>query len=175
MSGRARVFIASSLDGFIAAEDDDISWLPRPDGDEDYGYGAFMGSVGAVLMGRRTYGVVSSFDEWPFAERPVLVATHWPLRPAQPHVRAVSGHIHSMVREAKDAADGRDVYVDGGQIIRQALDENLVDEIILTLIPIVLGRGRPLFIGARRHRLVLKHEEAFRGGLVQLTYEPLST
>jgi dihydrofolate reductase len=172
MPGRVRVFIAASLDGFIAGPDDDLSWLPPPE-EDDHGYAAFMADVGALLMGRRTHDVVAGFTgAWPYGERPVLVATRRPLTPRAPTVRAVSGTIAAMVAEARAAADGRDVYLDGGDLIRQTLDAGLVDELIVSIIPVVLGAGHPLFAGVGRpHRLELVHTAA-KPTLVQLTYRP---
>lgn len=171
MVGRVRVFIACSLDGFIAGPGDDLSWLPPP-GDDDFGHGAFMAAVGAILMGRRTYDVVTGFDAWPYGLVPLLVATTRALTPAVPSVRAVSGSIASLIHDALAAAGGRDVYIDGGDLIRQALDAGLLDELIVTLVPVILGEGLPLFAGAgRRHGLTLV-EHRVAAGLVQLTYRP---
>jgi dihydrofolate reductase len=173
--GRVRVFCASSLDGFIAGEGDDLSWLlPPVPGGSDHGFGAFLAGVGALLMGRRTYDVVAGFDgAWPYGDRPVLVATHRPLEPARAQVRPVRGPIGGLVAQARAAALGRDVYLDGGVLIRDALDEGLVDELVVTIVPAVLGRGVPLLAGARRrHALELARCEAL-DGLVQLTYRPV--
>lgn len=175
-AGRARVFVASSLDGFIAGEGDDLSWLPQPEpGGSDHGFGAFLEEVGSLLMGRRTLDVVSGFaGAWPYGERPVLVATHRPLASSVPTVRGVCGPIAELVAQARDAAAGLDVYLDGGDLIRQALDAGLVDELTVTVVPTVLGRGIPLFAGvARPHRLLLARNETLSGGLVQLTLRPI--
>ena len=175
---RVRVFVATSVDCFIAGEGDDLSWLPAPDpsvtAPEDYGFGALMAEVGALLMGRGTYDVVAGFPgDWPYGERPVLVATHRPLSPKTPSVRAVSGAIGTLLDQALAAAGGRDVYLDGGALVRQALDDGRVDEITVTVVPIVLGRGTPLLAGAsRRHPLALTRSRTWPGGMVQLTYEP---
>lgn len=176
MSGRVRVFIASSLDGFIAGPDDDLSWLPQPSelGSDNAGYDDFMREVGALLMGRNTYAVVRGFGgEWPYGERPVLVATRRPLTDAPATVRPVHGEIAELVASALAAADGRDVYLDGGDLIRQALDAGLVDDLVLTLIPTVLGSGAPLFAGAtRRHHLHTESCRQLPGGVVQLRLVP---
>lgn len=172
---RVRVFIASSLDGFIAGEGDDLSWLPAADpGGSDHGYGAFMAQVGALLMGRRTFDVVAGFEgPWPYGAKPVLVATQRPLTTAEPAVRAVAGPIASLVQQAKLAAGEGDVYLDGGDLIRQALDAGLIDELVVTLIPQLLGRGHALFAGVQqRHRLELVASETLAGGLLQLTLRP---
>ncbi|MCA9708486.1 MAG: dihydrofolate reductase family protein, partial [Myxococcales bacterium] len=110
MPGRVRVFIASSIDGFIAGPDDDLSWLPEPS-DDDHGFGEFFADVGALLMGRRTYEVLEGFEgPWPYEARPVLVATHRPIAPSQPTIRAVEGDIASLVAQAREAAGEGDVY-----------------------------------------------------------------
>lgn len=183
MAGRIRVFIACSLDGFIAGEHDDLSWLAGPwdaappvvEGGppDDHGYSAFMADVGALLIGRGTYDVVTGFEAWPYGERPVLVATSRELQPALPSVRAVGGTIDAMVKEALAAAAGKDVYLDGGQLIRQALDAALIDELVVSLIPVVLGAGHPLFAGVAHRRFFdLLDQRQHVGGMVQLTLRP---
>ncbi len=169
---RCRVFIASSLDGFIAGPDDELDWLDFPDADDTFT--PFFADVGAMLMGRRTYDVVSSFDgPWPYGDTPVLVATRRPMPDTQPTVRPVTGSIDEMVAEARQAAGDRDVYLDGGELVRQALEAGLVDELTVTMIPVVLGAGRPLFAGVgNRHELELVATRELGSGLVQLTYTP---
>jgi dihydrofolate reductase len=176
-SPRVRVFLAQSLDGFIAGPNDDLSWLPQPDPAEgpdadDGGFGAFLAGIGALLMGRRTFDVVSGFDgPWPYGERPVLVATHRALEAGVSSAYAVKGTIEAMVELARATAKEKDVYLDGGALVCQALDAGLVDEITLTVVPVVLGAGVRLFAGiARPHRLDLERVRALRHGMVQLTY-----
>ena len=120
--GSVRVFIACSLDGFIAGPNDDLSWLPETQGD-DHGFRAFLEGISALLMGRATYRVVEGFGgEWPFGERPVFVATTRPLEPAAPTVHAVSGTPAELLAAVREVTAG-DVYLDGGNLIRQFLDE----------------------------------------------------
>lgn len=178
MAGRIRVFIAMSIDGFIAGPDDDLSWLPEP-GDDDVEFEdtftPFFAEIGAMLMGRRTFDVASSFPvPWPYGETPVHVATRRPLPDDAPSaVQAVTGTIHELVASAKQAADGRDVYLDGGNVIRQALDAGLIDELIITVISVVLGDGVPLFAGSTQpHALVLKRHRQLAPSMVELTYLP---
>lgn len=190
-AGKIRVYVACSLDGFIAGPGDDLSWLPGsgtetagelseevsvgPGGDgEAVSFEDFIGEVGALLMGRGTYDVVAGFEgEWPYGDRPVLVATHRPLEPATPDVRPVDGDIATLVAAAREAAGGRDVYVDGGELIRQAMDAGLVEDLILTVAPVVIGEGHPLFAGVkRRHPLEFVGHHEFGGGMVQLRYRP---
>jgi dihydrofolate reductase len=173
MPAPVRVFIACSLDEFIAGPGDDLSWLPQ-DPSVDRGYDAFMAGTGAILMGRATYEVVAGFSgPWPYGDVPVLVATTRALDPAAPTVRAVRGDAAGLVAQAREAARGRGVYLDGGHLIRQALDAGLVDELTVTVVPVILGAGAPLFAGARERRaLRLAEHRVFDDGLVQLRYLP---
>ena len=179
-NSKVRVYIACSLDGFIAGKDDDLSWL-EPDegagGQSDPGavdFADFMAQVGALLMGRRTYQVVMGFpDEWPYGETPVLVATHRSLEAAAPTVRGLEGSIEELIASAREAAGDKDVYLDGGGLIRAALDAGLVDELIMTVVPKVLGEGIALFTGTKQ-----RHSFEFTGhhsldGMVQLHARPL--
>jgi dihydrofolate reductase len=169
--GSVQVFVAASLDGFIAGPNDEIDWLGAGEGTEDT-FTPFLQQVGAILMGRRTFEVARAFeDEWPYGELPILVATSRPLGAVRKTVRALSGSIEELVDAAKRQAGERAVYIDGGALIRSALDAGLVDEITVAVMPIVLGAGIPLFAGvASRHRLRLRATRAIGGGLVELRY-----
>ncbi|MBE2253221.1 MAG: dihydrofolate reductase family protein [Myxococcus sp.] len=178
MPPRVRVYLGCSLDGCIAGPGHDLSFLneftPAPDapGDEGLGFDAFLSQVGALLMGRRTYEVLLGFDAWPYGARPVLVATHRPLPPAPKggNARAVEGPIEELLQQARAAAGERDVYLDGGDLVRQGLDAGLVDELCLTFLPVILGRGIRLWEGLQR-RTDLQFEAPTRhgGGMVQVT------
>jgi dihydrofolate reductase len=115
-----------------------------------------MKTVGAMLMGRKSFDVVNAMgpEMWAYGDIPFFVATSRALDPPRPSVRAVKGDITASVAAARSAADGRVVYVDGGSLIRSSLDAGLIDEIIVTLVPKVLGTGIPLFAGvSKRHEL----------------------
>ena len=159
-SSRVRVYMACSLDGFIAGPNDDLSFLHEPgppaDGPEEpseaLGFEAFMAQVGSMLMGRRTHDVVAGMGVWSYGDTPVLVATTRELEPAADTVRVVRGDITSLIAQAKQAAGDRDVYLDGGNIIRQSLDAGLVDELCITMVPTLLGgEGVRLFDGLLSH------------------------
>jgi dihydrofolate reductase len=166
-----RVFIASSLDGFIAGEDGDLSWLPEGPDVEDHGYGAFFAEMAAMLIGRGTYDTAAAFGEWPYGETPVFVATSRPLEPAAPTVTAIAGEAPELLAAVRAQVAGP-IYLDGGALIRSFLDAGLVDELIVTVVPVILGRGIPLFAGtARRHELRLVAATPYPSGLVQLRYE----
>jgi dihydrofolate reductase len=194
-ASRVRVYIACSFDGFIAGPGDDLSWLPGADpnasGGPDavpqppaakdvdaapgsVGYAEFMQQVGALLLGRRTFDVVMGFGgEWPYGNRSVLVATHRPIRANIPNVHAVSGTIEELVATAKQRAGNEDVYLDGGNLIRQALSAGLVDDLIVTLVPELLGQGHPLFAGLEaRCSLEFTGYYPFGQGMLQIHARP---
>ncbi len=169
----AAVFIATSLDGYIARADDDIDWLERPGGEGDYGYAAFMASVDALVMGRRTYEKVRTFGTWPYGKKRVVVLSSGEVvipEAIRPHVE-VRGGAPADVLRALGAEGVRRVYVDGGQTIQHFLRAGLVRELILTRIPVLLGAGIPLF-GPLGGDIELTHVEtqAFPNGLVQSRY-----
>lgn len=170
--GKICVFIACSLDGFIAGPNDELDWLPTDEEGMEDTFTPFFERVGAMLMGRRTFDVVVGMEGfWPYGDTPVLVATRRPLTSEIPTVRRAEGPITAMVEQALEAARGKDVYVHGGALIRSALDAGLVDELTVTVVPTILGAGRPLFAGvSRRHELELEDVRPIGLGLVQLRY-----
>jgi len=168
--------VAQSLDGFVAGEGDDLSWLPGGDAQDagvlaDSGYEDLMERSAALLMGHRTFEVVRGFGTWPYGDMPVFVAATRPLDDHPPSVRAVSGTPGEMMAAVRASVGGGDIYLDGASLIRSFLDAGLVDEVTVTVIPIVLGRGVPLFAGAGgRHALVLGEVRELGAGIVQLRY-----
>jgi len=174
---RVRVYLGCSLDGCIAGPEHDIAFLeqygPQPDADpgDGLGFEAFMDDVGALLMGRRTYQVPLDYDVWHYGERPVLVATRNPLPPAPQggNAWAVQGPITELVAQAKAAAGDKDVYLDGGDIVRQGLDAGLVDELCLTFLPVVLGSGVRLWEGLEQRVELVFEPPRTHYGLVQVT------
>jgi dihydrofolate reductase len=175
---RVRVYLGCSFDGCIAGPENDISFLneftPDPDAPPGggLGFGDFLDQIGALLMGRRTYQVPLDYDAWHYGDRPVLVATHHALPPAPQGgiARPVQGPIEELIAQAKAAAGDKDVYLDGGDLVRQGLDAGLVDELCLTFLPLVLGRGIRLWEGLQ-NRTDLKFDPPtpHGGGMIQVT------
>ena len=135
----------------------------------------FIAEVGALLMGRRTYDVVRGFGPpWPYGDLPVLVATNRALDQDPPAtVRAVCGPIAELVEEAKAAAGGMDVYLDGGTLVRQAAQEDLIDDLTITIAPIALGSGHPLFAGmSGRYPVDIVSHHRSGGGMLQIRIRP---
>jgi dihydrofolate reductase len=172
----AEVYIAASLDGYIARPDGDIGWLvgqPVPDG-EDFGHAAFMDGVGAIVMGRQTFVTVRGFSDWPYAV-PVVVMSRTPSAVIVPDdLRArvsVTAAAPEEILGDLAAQGARRIYVDGGQVVRAFLQRRLVRRLIVTLIPVLIGTGRPLWghgdgdlpltLGAVRH---------WPNGFVQVEY-----
>lgn len=163
-------FLGMSLDGFIAGPNDELDWLERGGGPpEEHGYAAFFASVDALLVGRRTWDVVSRFPSWPYEGKPVFVLTR---RPAQGRhgERFLAGPPADVLERL--GADGvRRVYVDGGRVVSQVLAAGLLDELTVSILPVVIGRGIRLFEDAGPERwLDLASSRAFEGGMVQLRY-----
>ena len=174
---KCSVFIATSLDGFIARADGSIDWLNDasaavPKG-EDCGFKAFMSTVDTLVMGRKTFEQVLTFGEWPYGDTPVVVLSHreLPLPSDLPDTVTTSQEPPKNL-VARLAVEGkRHLYVDGGRTIQSFFAEGLIDELTITVIPILLGTGIPLF-GPLPHDIHLKHEstQAYEFGFVQQKY-----
>lgn len=144
-----KVFIATSIDGYIADSEGGIDWLnsiPNPNND-DMGYNDFMNSIDALIMGRITFETVCSFDiEWPY-EKPVFVLSNSLKsipKEYEGKVFLVQGGLKDVVDEVKKKGYNN-LYIDGGKTIQSFLKEDLIDEMTISIIPIVLGNGIPLF------------------------------
>ncbi len=139
------VFIATSLDGFIARANGDLDWLPTGDV-EPHGYDEFIATVDALVIGRKTYETVLAFPDWPYGTRRVVVLSTGALAPAPSGavVEQMSGSPAELA--SRLAASGvRHAYVDGGITIQGFLRAGLIQRIIITRIPVLLGDGIPLF------------------------------
>ncbi len=165
---RCAAFLAFSLDGFIARPDGRFDWL-EPFEAEDHGYGAFFRSVDSLLVGRATWEVVAGFREWPYAGKRVAVLTHRPLDARHGEMACSGAPADVLARLGLDGAQR--VYVDGGAVVSQFLAADLLDELTVSVVPIVLGEGRRLFQGVLpERRLALASSQAYPSGLVQLRY-----
>jgi dihydrofolate reductase len=167
---RISVFVAQSLDGYIADENGALDWLVAAAVDgEDYGYDAFMSDVDALAMGRGTYDVVAGLAELPYGDRPVYVSTTRHVD-ARDRVVAWSCTPQEAV-VAWEAAGLRHVYVDGGILIAAFLDAGLVDDLTITVVPLLLGSGIRLFPPVEvRTRLRLESATSHPSGMLGLRY-----
>lgn len=180
MAIKCSVFIAASTDGFIARPDGDIEWLHRPEYEvaalNGITYEQFIASVDALVMGRKTLDKVLSFPEWPYADMPVIALSNRPVEiPAHlnANVEVLAGDVTALVEQLADRGL-KHLYIDGGQTIQAFLNAGLIDELIITRIPVLLGQGIPLFspAGSERH---LRHVAtcASDNGFVQSHYRLL--
>jgi dihydrofolate reductase len=171
------VYIATSLDGFIAREDGSIDWLMQanasiPQG-EDCGYAAFMSTVDVLIMGSNTYEQVAGFEPWPYEGKRVVVLTS----------RDITFHTGPGVMLEKSSEAPRELlnrlrsegckhaYVDGGKVIQSFLAQGLIHRLTMTAIPVLIGQGRSLF-GSMQSDVHLKlvESKSYPFGFVQSTY-----
>lgn len=174
---KASVFIATSLDGFIAREDGALDWLPgvgSPLPAEDHGYDAFIATIDVLIMGRHTFEQVLTFGAWPYGSRKVIVLATRPVTvpSQQAEMVEVMQAAPSEVVSRLAARGYQHAYVDGGRTIQRFLAAGLIQRLVITQVPVLLGRGRPLF-GLLPHDQPLRHvaTRAFPSGLVQSEYE----
>jgi dihydrofolate reductase len=170
MRAACSVYIAASLDGYIARADGSLDWLSIVQSPgEDYGYARFFDSIDTVVIGRKTYETALGFEEWPYAGKRCIVLTRRRL-PARHAERFYDGDPVALV-ERLTGEGAKRVYVDGGSVIRQFIAAELVTDMTLSIVPILLGDGIPLFAGIGRDvRLDLSASRSFASGLVQLEY-----
>ncbi|MGD1909976.1 MAG: dihydrofolate reductase family protein [Rivularia sp. (in: cyanobacteria)] len=168
------IYIATSLDGFIATSDGGIDWLleiPNPE-QSDYGYAEFMNGIDAMVMGRNTFEKVLTFGEWSIP-KPVFVLSNSLTEVsgnAIDKVEIVSGDIKELINQLNQRGY-HNLYIDGGRTIQSFLREDLIDEMIITLCPILLGSGFPLFNNLDQ-MLKFRHEktEIYNDSLVKSHY-----
>jgi dihydrofolate reductase len=169
---KASVFIATSLDGFIARENGALDWLP-PDGGEPHGYDEFMATVDALVIGRKTFETVLAFPAWPYGKKPVVVLSSRPgnlVAPDDAVCEMMAGTPQQVI--ARLAERGmKHLYIDGGVTIQRFLEAGLIQRMIITRIPVLLGSGIPLF-GSLSRDVRLEHiaTRTYPSGLVQSEY-----
>lgn len=168
------LYISMSLDGFIATEDDGLSWLdPMDETGENYGYDDLIARVDKYILGRKTYDVVLKLTggDFPQAKQfDCYILSRTP-RPNENGVTFYSGNLEELISNLKRKG-GKNIYCDGGgEVVSQLMDKNLIDEYIVSVIPVVLGRGKRLFPGSDlQQKLHAQEAKTFKSGLVQLHY-----
>lgn len=170
------LYIAASLDHYIALRDGSVEWLNAPEyqlGNEDYGYKNFYNSIDTILMGHNTYKVIRSFDiPFPYHDKVNYVLTRAENNKDNNEVKFIGGDIVSFVKKLKKEKGRKIWLMGGGKINTLMLKNGLIDKVILTLIPIILGDGIPLFDGVTRmEKFYLEGHQAYENGLIQLRYE----
>jgi len=170
--GKVILYITMSLDGYIAQPNDDLSFLSIVEQEgEDYGYNAFVETVGAIVLGRKTYDwVMQQIPEWHHADIDTYVVTRTP-RPSRGKLHYYNGDLRELLQSLK-AKTGKNIFIDGGAgLVNSLLREDLIDEYIISVIPIFVGDGVRLFhSGNPEQQLELTATRTYESGLVQLHY-----
>ncbi|MES2148291.1 MAG: dihydrofolate reductase family protein [Pseudomonadota bacterium] len=171
---KASVFVGVSVDGFMARADGSFDFLPEGGG-EAHGYDEFMASVDALVIGRKTYQTVLAFEQWPYGDKPVFVLSSGALAAAPPGARVehLCGEPAALVAQL-DARGIGHAYIDGGNTIQRFLAAGLIERLIVTRVPVLIGQGIALF-GALAHDVQLQHVAThhYPSGLVQTEYRIL--
>lgn len=143
------VYIATSLDGYIADIEEKLDWLPNPNEEInlEINYPEFIKSIDAIVMGKNTFNIVCSFGgDWPYP-KPVFVVSNSLKEIPEKYkdkIQLLNGSVENILKEIHSQGY-KNLYIDGGVNIQNFLKEDLIDEIIITTIPILLGGGKPLF------------------------------
>jgi dihydrofolate reductase len=173
MSRKVILYIATSLDGYIAKPNDNLDFLSIVEQEgQDYGYAEFIKTVDAVIVGRKTYDkVIAMGFDFPHADKDAYIMTRTP-RPSIGSVKFYTGNLKSLVTKLKSES-GKNIFCDGGaEIVNELLKHNLIDEFIISVIPILLGNGIKLFEDNRpEQKLELVSTKQFNKGLAQLHYK----
>lgn len=166
------LYIASSLDGYIATVDGGVEWLSAVELEgEDYGYQAFFDSIDALVMGSRTYEQILGFGEWPYGNKPCWVLSSRALNSVVPSVQITAETVDGLL--AALATQGlKRIWLVGGSALIGAFERaGSIDEYIVSVVPRLLGDGLPLFVPCGRSRaLELLDCRRYESGLVQLHY-----
>jgi dihydrofolate reductase len=169
------VFVGTSLDGFIARLNGEYDFLPEGGG-EPHGYDEFMASIDTLVIGRKTFETVLALNEWPYGSKRVVVLSSRQLDLSPAHGAIVEQMAGSPQEIAKklSATGSRHVYVDGGLTVQGFLREGLIQKLIITRVPVLIGDGIPLF-GAIPRDIRLQHVETrqYASGLVRSEYNVL--
>jgi dihydrofolate reductase len=166
---KIRLFIASSLDGYIARTSGEIDWLFT---DQDYGYTEFLNQIDTVLMGNKTYQQVLGFGEYPYKNKKNFVFSNT-LQGKDDNVEFVGGDLKDFINTLRQSSGGDIWLVGGGQVIHYFLKHGFLDELIVAIHPIILGDGIPLIVkdSSIETPLELKDVKTYDSGLVQTFYD----
>jgi dihydrofolate reductase len=173
---RASVFVGTSVDGFIARRNGDFDFLPEGGG-EPHGYDEFMSSVDVLVIGRNTFEKVLTFENWPYAEKRVVVLSSRTIDVSNVRGARIE-HMSGSPAEITDrlAASGAShAYIDGGITVQCFLHARLIQRLIITRVPVLIGEGIPLF-GSLPHDVQLRHvlTKTYPSGMVKSEYEVLN-
>jgi dihydrofolate reductase len=172
---KASVFVGTSVDGFIARQDGDLDWLPAGGG-EPHGYDEFIATVDTIVIGRKTFETVLGFDSWPYGDKRVVVLSSERIDLSAAAARG--GRVEQMggdpaqIVSSLAARGAHHLYVDGGITVQRFLRAGLINRLVITRVPVLIGDGIPLF-GSLSEDISLRHiaTRSYPSGLVQSEYE----
>lgn len=171
------LYIATSLDGFIARPDGNLDWLtsiPQPENGDDYGYSDLLKSIGTTVMGRKTYEEIIGFGgEWPYVGiDSYVVTTNNDFTIQSPDTYRLTENVKDFLTDLKSKTD-KDIWlIGGGQLITKLINENVLDRMIITIIPKIIGEGVPLFANKPNEtNWKLIEAKTYDTGVVSLIYE----
>ena len=167
--------MVSSLDGYIGKEDEDVSWMHSeehyeqgtklsPDAIEEY-----LRSIDCYVMGSNTYHQALKLG-WPYGEKPVIVLTSKELEDPRETVTSYCGDLKTLINENKHY---KNIWVVGGSyVVKDFINQKLADNIVISIMPVILGQGKPFFQDIRaQHKLQLINETSYKDGMIELTYK----
>ena len=173
---KIKLYIATSIDGYIARIDGDLDWLtefPNPE-KTDYGYKLFYESIDTVIMGGQTYRDILAMDVlWPYKDRKSYVITHNPMNTKE-NVHFITDNVIEEISKLRNETE-KDIWlVGGGRLITMLLNQGMVDEMIITTIPVILGNGIPLFPDTpKESQWTLQHCTSYKNGVLQTVYKKI--
>jgi dihydrofolate reductase len=174
MATKFILYIATSLDGYIAKLDGGIDWLPSPEaGGESSSYTQFYSSIDALLMGSTTYEQVLGFGDWVYPDKPSYILTSRNLSTVRTDIFFVKGGIEEVINEINQKGYQRVWVIGGGKVASAFMQRNLVDEYIITIIPMILGAGISLYQFVPELKLDLIDAKSDSSGMVELYYRKL--
>jgi dihydrofolate reductase len=170
--GKIQLYIASSLDGYIARDSGEVDWLFS---DRDYGYTEFLAQIDTVLMGNKTYQQLLGFGEYPYSGKTAFVFSRTLAGQKDERVEFIGGKLQDFVQGLQKTSTGNIWLVGGSEIIYDFLKHGLIDEFILSIHPVILGSGIPLIVRDRTlfTKLELQDVKTYNTGLVQLSYRKI--
>ncbi|MGC3978383.1 MAG: dihydrofolate reductase family protein [Paludibacteraceae bacterium] len=171
---KIKLYIAASIDGYIARNDGDLDWLTEYpiNAETNYGYDIFYESIDTVLMGGRTYRDIQNMDIlWPYKDKETYIVTRNPINEKE-NIHCITENVIETILGLR-VQNGKDIWlVGGGKLIAALLNENMVDEMIITTIPVILGSGIPLFPdNPKESKWKIASSESYKNGIIQTAYK----
>lgn len=169
-------YVAQSLDGYIADQDEKVDWLDAfGNEEEDFGYNSFYENIDSLVMGSSTYEFIERYGEWPYPGKPSWVLSGKNREAMDPLIRISDQSPADVLREIRDSGFKRTWLVGGGKLATSFLEIDAITEYIITIIPVLLGSGLPLLAGLDKfHRLTVNKKTVFDSGVVQLHLSPVT-